>query len=73
MTDILKIAQGEIDFGIYDNINFFEIAAGILICKESGFMVSNFSGDEISYGSDSLIICQPSSHKNILRYLKDYS
>ena len=66
IINLVDLAKGEYDFAIFENISISDIAAGILVCKESGFVVSKFDGREFSLsGNESIIIYRPNEHKII--------
>ena len=65
-TELIYMASGKIDLIVYPEINIWESAAGVLICKESGVFVTDFSGEDDIYNSKSLIASKEWLHKKIL-------
>ena len=65
-TELIYMASGKIDLIIYPEINIWESAAGVLICKEAGVFVTDFSGEDDIYNSKSLIASKEWLHKKIL-------
>ena len=68
-TELIYMASGKIDLIVYPEINIWESAAGVLICKEAGVFVTDFSGEDDIYNSKSLIASKEWLHKKILSEL----
>ena len=63
ITNLVDLAKGDFDFAIFENIEMSDIAAGILLCKETGFIISSFNN------RDCLLIAGiPSSRQEIINH-----
>ena len=65
-TELVYMAEGNVDLIIYPDISIWESAAGILICRESGVFVTDFKGGDDIYNSKTLIASKEWLHKKIL-------
>ena len=45
-VDLVYLAQGLLDLVVQNDLDITELAAGVLVCQESGVMVSDFNGDD---------------------------
>jgi fructose-1,6-bisphosphatase/inositol monophosphatase family enzyme len=52
---------------IYPNIDIWDSAAGVLVCQESGLLLSNINGGQDIYNEKSLIGAPTWLHKKILK------
>ena len=74
ITNLVDLAKGDFDFAIFENIEISDIAAGILLCKESGFVISNFDGREICLrNNESIIIYRPNEQNIVRKIIANYS
>lgn len=65
------LSQGRFDFYFMNKLNFWDYAAGILIVKEAGGIVTDFKGDKITRSSKNIIASNNKNHKNILKIIND--
>ena len=50
-----------------------DIAAGILLCKEAGFIISSLNGREVSLtNNESIVIYRPNEQKIVRGIIGDY-
>ena len=68
-TELVYIAEGKLDLVIYSNIDIWDFAAGLLICKESGVLVTGAKGHNDINESRSLLVAKESLHKKIVAQL----
>ena len=68
-TELVYIAEGKLDLVIYSNIDIWDFAAGLLICKESGVLVTGSRGQNDINESRSLLVAKESLHKKIVAQL----
>ena len=73
ITNLVDLAKGDFDFAIFENIEISDVAAGILLCKETGFIISSLNGREISLTNDeSIVIYRPNEQKIVRRIIDNY-
>ncbi len=68
-TELVYIAEGKLDLVIYSNIDIWDFAAGLLICKESGVLVTGSRCQNDINESRSLLVAKESLHKKIVAQL----
>ena len=68
-TELVYIAEGKLDLVIYSNIDIWDFAAGLLICQESGVLVTGSRGQNDINESRSLLVAKESLHKKIVAQL----
>ncbi|MAZ57554.1 MAG: hypothetical protein CMD73_03305 [Gammaproteobacteria bacterium] len=68
-TELVYIAEGKLDLVIYSNIDIWDFAAGLLICQESGVLVTGSKGHNDINESRSLLVAKESLHKKIIAQL----
>ena len=68
-TELVYIAEGKLDLVIYSNIDIWDFAAGLLICQESGVLVTGSRGQNDINESRSLLVAKESLHKKIIAQL----
>tara|TARA_B100001769_G_scaffold24355_1_gene16115 strand:+ start:482 stop:1258 length:777 start_codon:yes stop_codon:yes gene_type:complete len=68
-TELIYMAEGKLDLTIYSEIDVWDSAAGLLICKESGVMVTDHNGEDNIYECRSLLAARESLHKMVLKKL----
>lgn len=70
--DICHVASGKAD-GFWEfDLNPWDIAAGVLIAKESGCSISNAKGKKYNIYDGNIIIGNPLIHKIIIKEVRDY-
>lgn len=70
--DICHVASGKAD-GFWEfDLKPWDIAAGVLIAKESGCAISGTKGGEHNIYDGNIIVSNPKIHKTILREIKSY-
>ena len=60
------MAEGKLDLVIYPQIDVWDYAAGVLICKESGVLVTGIRGEEEIHNCKSILAAREILHKEIL-------
>ena len=68
-TELIYMAEGKLDLIIYPEIDIWDSAAGLLICKESGVLVTGCKGEDNIYECRSLLAARESLHKIVLKEL----
>ncbi len=53
--DFAYVALGKTDCTVVNTSNLWDIAPGVIICKEAGAVIRNLDGEEYSYGDDGVI------------------
>ena len=66
-TELIYLASDQLDLVIYPNIDIWDSAAGVLVCQESGLLLSNINGGQDIYNERSLIGAPTWLHKKILK------
>ncbi len=56
-ADFLFVAAGKTDCTVVITRNLWDIAPGILMCREAGAVVVNLDGEPYSFGDDGVIAC----------------
>ena len=73
ITNLVDLANGDFDFAIFENIEMSDIAAGILLCKETGFIISSFNNREVSLtNNESIVIYRPNEQKIVRGIISNY-
>ena len=70
--DLCYLATGRLDGYWAHGVELWDVAAGLLIARESGALISNFSGDPKYLDSDHFICSSPKVYKSILKSVKPY-
>ena len=65
-TELVYMAEGKLDLIIYPHIDIWDYAAGLLICKESGVMVTGFNGEDEIHECKSLVAARELLHKKVI-------
>ena len=68
-TELIYMAEGKLDLTLYSEIDIWDSAAGVLICKESGVLVTGANGEDNIYECRSLLAARESLHKKVLNEL----
>ena len=66
--DLCAVACGQVDGYYEEGLNLWDFAAGALIAKEAGAVVSDFKGEDPS--EESLLAASPSIHGELLHLLQ---
>jgi myo-inositol-1(or 4)-monophosphatase len=67
--DLAYVAAGRLDGTWYHNLNSWDMAAGELIVREAGGVVSTMEGGKLSGEAGSIIAAAPSIYKNLQKLL----
>lgn len=65
--DFGYVAQGKTDATVVITKNLWDIAPGVIICKEAGAIVTNLEGEPYCYGDDGAVAC---ANEEISRLIK---
>ncbi len=65
-TELIYMAEGKLDLVMYSEIDIWDFAAGLLICRESGVLVTGCKGEDNIYECRSLLAARESLHKMVL-------
>lgn len=69
--DLAYVAEGRYDGFFEYNLNSYDMAAGVLLVKEAGGSVTDFSGgDNYLFGGD--VVAGGAAHKELLEVIKKY-
>tara|TARA_B100001750_G_scaffold67171_1_gene53315 strand:- start:1075 stop:1854 length:780 start_codon:yes stop_codon:yes gene_type:complete len=71
VIDASYVAKGLLSARIYNSTKLCDIAAGIILVKESGGIASDFTGDEIDLSNPiDVVFSAPAIHKELISILK---
>ena len=70
--DLCYTATGRLDGYWAHGVELWDVAAGLLIAKESGALISDFNGDPKYLNGDHFICATPKCYKAILKSVKPY-
>ena len=68
-TELVYLSEGKIDLFIDTDIEIWDSAAGVLICKESGVMITDQKGDDNIFESKSIVGAKDWLHQKIIKKL----
>ena len=68
-TELVYLAEGKLDLVIYPNIDIWDSAAGSMICRESGLIVTALNGKDEVLNYKSMISAKDWLHQKILHEL----
>ena len=68
--EFIYLAEGKLDLLVYPNIEVWDSAAGVLICRESGLIVTDLNGDNNIFSRKHLVAGRNSLHTELLKKLK---
>ena len=64
--ELIYMAEGKLDLLIYPKIEIWDYAAGLLICRESGVLVTGINGENDISKCNSLLAARELIHKKVL-------
>ncbi|MCC3761629.1 inositol monophosphatase [Glycomyces sp. TRM65418] len=67
--DLCWLAAGRHDAVMHDRINLWDVAAGTVICREAGVLVTDFDGVDYGDGAVSILAATPRVHRALLAEL----
>lgn len=74
------IANGTLDGGLFwgvgDKGNYYDLASALLICRNSGLLVTDLVGNDLTYSSehyDQLVVGSPELHKELINFVREIS
>ena len=70
--DLAYVAAGRMDVFWEMNLKPWDIAAGVLIVREAGGMVSDFQGGETFMDSGNILACTPKLFKPSLKVISNH-
>lgn len=68
--EFVYLAEGKLDLLVYPNIEVWDSAAGVLVCRESGLIVTDINGGNNIFSKKHLIAGRNSLHAKLLEKLK---
>ena len=68
--DMAYVAAGRCDGFWQRNLNYWDIAAGIIIVKEAGGFVTDFAGNEEYLENKTILVTNSSINKEMIEILK---
>ena len=69
--ELAYIASGRVDSFVAPGANDWDVAAGVLLVREAGGSVTDFSGKSWQLGSGNIVASNKKAHKQILKVIKD--
>ncbi len=69
--DFAYVAAGRCDFAWYDHLQYWDYAAGMIIVKESGGTITDFSGNEFSKTKNEILISNSKIHGEVVQILSN--
>jgi myo-inositol-1(or 4)-monophosphatase len=67
--DLCWLAVGRHDAVMHDRVNLWDVAAGTVICREAGVLVTDFDGVDYGPGAMSVLAAVPEVHRALLAEL----
>lgn len=67
--DLCWLASGRVDAVVHDRINLWDVAAGTVIAREAGALVTDLDGVDFSSGAIALLAAGPAVHRALLAEL----
>ena len=67
--DLAYVAAGRYDGGWQRELNYWDVAAGIIIIKESGGYIENLNSKSFSEGKIDLVASNSKIHKELSNFL----
>ncbi|WP_277584645.1 inositol monophosphatase family protein [Psychrobacillus antarcticus] len=64
--DMCQVASGKIDIFWEQGLEYWDTAAGILICKEAGAIVSDLKGEVLDHPSTQVLIANANLHSKVV-------
>ena len=68
--DAAYVASGSLEGMFFENLGWWDVAAGMLIIQESGGIVTDFHGESVNPGYKSFIAGAPKIHQRLKELLK---
>ena len=69
-VQICLVGSGNLDFYIAKNIKIWDFAAGILVAKEAGGIITDLGGKKIGLDTKNVVASNPHLHKQLVSVLK---
>ena len=69
--DMAYVASGRADGFFQRNLNYWDIAAGIIIVKEAGGFVTDYSGNNDFIDKKNILVTNSFVNKDIINLLND--
>lgn len=69
-VDMCNVAMGAIEARIFHKTKLVDFAAGMVIVKEAGGMITDFKGDKITPKTEALIVSNGKIHQELINILK---
>ena len=69
--DQAYLARGGLDGLFFPRLGWWDVAAGMLLIKEAGGVVTDFNGNRITESYESFVAGSKKVHEELLRMLKD--
>ena len=70
--DMAYVSNGRFDAFYETSINAWDVAAGIIICREAGAVLSDYHGGDKYYTGSTIIVANPSIQKIIVEHTKEF-
>ena len=70
--DMAYVANGRFDAFYETSINSWDVAGGIVICKEAGAVISDYYGKDRYYNGKSIIVANPTIKEIIVTHTKEF-
>ncbi len=70
--DMAYVANGRFDAFYETSLNPWDVAGGIVICKEAGGIVSDYKGGDLYFSGSSTVVANPEIHKILVAHTDEY-
>lgn len=70
--DMVYVANGRFDAFYETSINAWDVAGGIVICKEAGGVLSDYQGGNKYFSGSTIIVANPTIQDIIVAHTKEY-
>lgn len=66
---LAKVSEGKLDFYFKNKCNYWDVCAGILLVREAGGVVTDFSGEVLNEESKNIVACSKAIHEPLKKAL----
>lgn len=68
--NLARVAAGQLDFYFNNRLNFWDVAAGVLLIQEAGGLATDLDGQLITRHSQDSLMANSSIHEQLGKVLK---
>ena len=69
--NLARLAAGKLDFYFNNALYYWDVAAGTLLLKEAGGVITDLAGEKISVNSKNILGCNQAMHEQIRKLITD--